>query len=331
MKLWSIGILIEDTFKNLYSDYFEDFDGYLSSSLYSQEDNAQEIFSYLPSKHLSNKNNYLGEYHLNQFWVLEVIFDKKPIIEIIEIKLNLLSEQLNIKKYKTESNILNNTFDYNIIKLTKIINKNWLEENRKSFPIINIDKFCIYGTHISKKYPSYKVPIKINASIAFGTGSHATTKSCLKELMHLSKFYKPRKILDYGCGTGILGIAAKKIFKKSEIYFADIDKNAIMLAKENLKLNNIISNKIYQTNSLFYKEYIKFNSYDLVIANILYSPLYKLAPVFKKILKHKAKIILSGILKHQIPYIINRYKIFGFVVEKKISIDGWGAITMVQK
>ena len=104
-----------------------------------------------------------------------------------------------------------------------------------------------------------------------------------------------------------------------------------MLAKENLKLNNIISNKIYQTNSLFYKEYIKFNSYDLVIANILYSPLYKLAPVFKKILKHKAKIILSGILKHQIPYIINRYKIFGFVVEKKISIDGWGAITMVQK
>ena len=49
MKLWSIGILIEDTFKNLYSDYFEDFDGYVSSSLYSQEDNAQEIFSYLPS------------------------------------------------------------------------------------------------------------------------------------------------------------------------------------------------------------------------------------------------------------------------------------------
>ena len=61
MKLWSIGILIEDTFKNLYSDYFEDFDGYVSSSLYSQEDNAQEIFSYLPSKHLSNKKLSLVE------------------------------------------------------------------------------------------------------------------------------------------------------------------------------------------------------------------------------------------------------------------------------
>ena len=53
MKLWSIGILIEDTFKNLYSDYFEDFDGYLSSSLYSQEDNAQDIFSYC------HQNTYL--------------------------------------------------------------------------------------------------------------------------------------------------------------------------------------------------------------------------------------------------------------------------------
>ena len=79
MKLWSIGILIEDTFKNLYSDYFEDFDGYLSSSLYSQEDNPQDIFSYLPSKYLSNKNNYLGEYHLNKFWVLEVMFGDRTV------------------------------------------------------------------------------------------------------------------------------------------------------------------------------------------------------------------------------------------------------------
>ena len=176
-----------------------------------------------------------------------------------------------------------------------------------------------------------KIPIKINASTAFGTGSHATTKCCLRAITYLSKFYKPKITLDYGCGTGILGIASKKTFKKSRVYFVDIDKNAIKLTKENLIINNIKSNKVYLTNDFFFKEYIKFNSYDLVIANILYSPLYKLAPLFQYILKPRSRVILSGLLKHQIPYMINRFNKYGFVQEKIFFIDDWGSIIMSLK
>jgi len=330
MNLWSVSVLIEDQFKNIYCEYFEDFEGYLSSSLFHKDNSNQKNKSY-NLQFLSNKNLHLGEFHENEFWVLEVLLNKKPSMDIIKLKINLLAKELNIQKFNIEDSKLSHIVKSNTIKLKKVTTKNWIVENRKSFPIINIDNFFIFGSHIMKIKPDNKIPIKINASIAFGTGSHATTKCCLKAITYLSKYYKPKTILDYGCGTGILGIASKKIFKNSRIYLVDIDKNAIKLTKENLKLNNIKSNKVYRTNDFFFRKYIKFKSYDIVIANILYSPLYKLAPVFRYILKPKSKIILSGLLKYQIPYIINRFNNFGFYEEKTFFIDDWGSIIMTLK
>ena len=333
MNLWSVSILIEDQFKNLFCEYCEDFDGYISSSLFLQEYSSKNKSSTL--KFMSNKNINLGEFHDGEFWVLEVLLNEEPSMDIIKLKINLLAKELNIKEYKNEDKNedknLSQIVRFNTIKLKKVITKNWIIENRKQFPIININNFCIFGTHIMKVNRVNKISIKINASTAFGTGSHATTKCCLKAIKYLSKFYKPKKILDYGCGTGILGIASKKIFKNSTIYLVDIDKNAIKITKENLKLNNIKSNKVYLTNSFFFKEYINNNGYDLVIANILYSPLYKLTPILRYISKPKSKVILSGLLKHQIPYIINRFNNFGFHEEKKFFIDDWGSIIMILK
>ena len=330
MNLWSVSILIEDQFKNIYSEYFEDFVGYVSSSLFLQENSA------VPKKtstlqFLSNENIDLGEFHENDFWVLEVLLNKKPSMDEIKLKINLLAKELNIHNYNIQDSNLSNRVKFNGIVLKKIITKNWVIENRKSFPIINIDNFYIYGSHIQKINSDFKIPIKINASTAFGTGSHATTKCCLKAITYLSRYYNPKTILDYGCGTGILGIASKKKFKDSKVYLVDIDKKAIKLTKENLKLNNIKSNKVYLTNDFFFREYIKFKSYDLLIANILYSPLYKLAPIFRFIIKSKSKIILSGLLKNQIPYMINRYNNFGFHEEKTFFMDDWGSIIMTVK
>ena len=328
MNLWSVSILIEDKLKNLYSEYFEDFNGYLSSSIFLQEDNNQKQKKSISSKSLSIQNLNLGEFHENEFWVLEILFQDKPKIDFIKFKLNLLAKEFHSPGYNIVDYSLGNIVNPKTIKFKKVINKNWIVENRKSFPTINIDNFYIYGSHNLRINPVYKVPIRINASTAFGTGSHATTKCCLKGITYLSKFYKPKKILDYGCGTGILGIATKKIFKKSKIFLVDIDKNAVDLTKKNLKLNKIKSNNVYLTNSYFFREYITFKNYELVIANILYTPLYKLAPVFRYILKPKSKIILSGLLKYQIPYIINRFNNFGFYEEKKFFLDDWGSIIM---
>ena len=325
MDLWSIRIVVEDKFKELFSEYFENFDGYLSSSLFQDKDLSVR---YDISKSYNLTANKLGEFHLNKYWILEIILNIKPDKKFIKTKLNFLAKQFKLNKFYDYNEKNNDKEFLNKIYISKIINKDWLKENRSSFPSINIDNFYIYGSHIKKECSENKIPIKIDASFAFGTGSHETTRSCLNSLTYLSKIYNPKSVLDYGCGTGILGIASKKIFKNNKITFVDIDINALKLTKQNLRLNNIISREILLSKSNTMKNFNKKKYYDLIFANILFGPLTSLAPRLKFISKPNSFIVLSGLLSNQITNIVNRYKMFGFKLKKKIIINGWGTVIM---
>ena len=327
MDLWSVRFEIQDNFKNIFSEYVEEFTGYISSSLFVNEEKDKKKHGDFFLKNIAS--NEFGEFHRNQIWVLEVFFNQKPDINIIKRNLNYLAYELKITGYyfdeysRTENHV-------NILNISKVKQKNWLKYNRKSFPIINIDNFYIYGSNNNKNYSVSKIPIKIDASTAFGTGSHETTKCCLKALTFISIFTKSNRILDYGCGTGILGIASKKIFKKSKVTFVDIDKDAVKLTKENLKLNNILLKKVYLTNSYHSNKYTKKQFYDLIFANILSGPLKKLAPLFSLIIKPNSILILSGLLIEQIPYMINWYNKYGFKEKKIFYLNGWGSVIMMR-
>ncbi len=325
MDLWLIRIIVEDKFKELFSECSENFDGYLSSSLFQDKDLS---IKYNIKKSYNLTANELGEFHQNKYWILEILLNKKPNKKNINAKFNFLAKQFKLNKFYDYNKKNNNKEFLNKIYISKIINIDWLKDNRSSFPPINIDNFYIYGSHIKKECSENKIPIKIDASFAFGTGSHETTKSCLNSLTYLSKIYNPKSVLDYGCGTGILGIASKKIFKNNKITFVDIDINALKLTKQNLRLNNIISREIFLAKSNTMKSFKKKNYYDLIFANILFGPLTSLAARLKFISKPNSFIILSGLLSNQITYIVNRYKIFGFKLKKKIIMNGWGTVIM---
>ncbi len=327
MDLWSVRFKIHDNFKNIFSQYVEDFEGYVSSSLFINEEKDKKNCTNFYLKNVTS--NKFGEFHQNKIWVLEVLLNKKPDINTIKRKLNYFTKELKITQYHFNDYPRKELYT-NKLSVSKVVQKNWLKYNRKSFPIINIDNFYIYGSHNNKNCLVSKIPIKIEASIAFGTGSHETTKCCLKALTFISRFTKANKILDYGCGTGILGISSKKIFKKSKITFVDIDKNAVNLTKKNIKLNNILLNKVYLTNSYHSNKYTKKQFYDLIFANILYGPLKKLAPLFSLIIRPNAFLILSGLLNEQIPYIINWYNNYGFKEKKIFYLNGWGSIIMTR-
>ncbi len=325
MDLWSIRIIVKDNFKELFCEYFENFDGYMSSSLF-QDNDLNSKYDIDKSYNLST--NKLGEFHLNKYWILEIILKIKPDKKLIKTKLNFLAKQFKLNEFYVYNKKNNDKKLLNKIYISKIIKKEWLKENRSSFPSINIDNFYIYGSHIKKECSENKIPIKIDASFAFGTGSHETTRSCLNSLTYLSKIYNPKSVLDYGCGTGILGIASKKIFKNNKITFVDIDINALKLTKQNLRLNNIISREIFLSKSNTMKNINKKKYYDLIFANILFGPLTNLAPRLKFISKPNSFIVLSGLLSNQITNIVNRYKMFGFKLKKKIIINEWGTVIM---
>ena len=326
MDLWSVKFEIQDNLKNIFSEYVEDFEGYISSSLFVNEDKDKKKYTKFYLNNIAS--NKFGEFHQNQIWILEVFFNQEPDINNINRKLNYLAKELKTTEYFFYDHLRKDKYS-NRLNVSQISQKNWLKHNRKSFPIINLDNFYIYGSHNNKNCLVSKIPIKIEASIAFGTGSHETTKCCLKALTFISRLTKSNQILDYGCGTGILGISSKKIFKKSKVTFVDIDKNALKLTKENLKLNNIVLNKVYLTNSYHSNKYTKKQFYDLVFANILFGPLKKLAPLYSFIIKPNSFLILSGLLNEQIPYIINWYNKYGFKEKKIFSLNGWGSIILI--
>ena len=174
-------------------------------------------------------------------------------------------------------------------------------------------------------YPSWITPSKnsvtnmiLDPGLAFGTGSHPTTSLCLN---WLDNNLIPRQhIIDYGCGSGILAIAAA-LLGASKVYAVDNDPQAITATLSNMEKNRI-SNQSIQT---FSPEALPHVKVDLLIANILANPLIQLSEIFSTLLKPSGKIVLSGILEEQVERVSSHYRSY-FELEEPQLNDGWALI-----
>jgi ribosomal protein L11 methyltransferase len=145
--------------------------------------------------------------------------------------------------------------------------------------------------------------------LAFGSGSHETTHLCLEYLD--SSNLKELTVIDYGCGSGILGIATLLLGAKNVIA-VDIDPQAIIATKENAKINNVDKKiSIVSSDSLADKKV------DLLIANILSNPLMTLRDKFIELIKSNGRIVISGIMKKQLLEVSKHYEEFCTIVDVK--------------
>ena len=174
-------------------------------------------------------------------------------------------------------------------------------------------------------YPSWITPLKnsvtnmiLDPGLAFGTGSHPTTSLCLNWLDN--NLIPSQHIIDYGCGSGILAIAAA-LLGASKIYAVDNDPQAITATLSNMEKNRI-SNQSIQT---FSPEALPHVKVDLLIANILANPLIQLSEIFSTLLKPSGKIVLSGILEEQVEKVSYHYRSY-FELEEPQLNDGWALI-----
>ena len=184
----------------------------------------------------------------------------------------------------------------------KIQDKIWEEECQKDFPSMQFGKNLWVCPSWESKHsiPSDAIVINMDPGLAFGTGTHQTTSLCLEFLAENSP--NSLDVIDFGCGTGILAIAAAKLGAK-RVFAIDNDPQAVTASKENAKKNNC-----HDVIKTFHSvEKIEYEKCDLLMANILAKPLVELQTLFSEIVKPNGTILLSGILEHQIENVIDCY------------------------
>jgi ribosomal protein L11 methyltransferase len=195
---------------------------------------------------------------------------------------------------------------------TAIAEQDWVKLTQEQFqPIPISDRLWITPTWHSLSKPD-AICLLLDPGLAFGTGSHPTTALCLRWLDNHIK--GGESVLDYGCGSGILTIAALKLGAKIGIG-VDIDPQAVEVSKKNAQLNQV-SAQFYTAN-----EFRDIQA-DIVVANILANPLKVLAPALAKATVKNGAVVLSGILQEQTESVVAIYSSW-FNMHTVIEKDGW--------
>ena len=213
--------------------------------------------------------------------------------------------------------------------ITLLPSRDWLAENRKSFPPLDIGRFWIYGAYVTDPVPEGKIGLKIDAGQAFGSGTHATTYGCI---MMLEKYCPERaglKMADIGCGSGILAMAAAKIKPDADIIAVDNDPLAVETTRENAADNGVGSIIRFDLSDGYKADLVQNNApYDVILANILPSPLIEMAPDAIPCLAEGGIIILSGLLDDQQDKVITAHEKLGLTLKDNLVHNGWATLVM---
>jgi ribosomal protein L11 methyltransferase len=206
--------------------------------------------------------------------------------------------------------------------------KDWVKASLEDLVPVPAGRFVVHGAHDRERVADNKLAIEIEAALAFGTGHHGTTRGCLLLLDHVLKAYQPRRVLDLGTGTGVLGIAAAKALKLG-VLASDIDPPSVKVARENARLNetgNLV--QVIRATGFSAPGFVQRAPFDLVLANILANPLRQLASPMARHLAPRALVILSGLLMHQAPAVIAAYRARGLVPLRHLRIEGWSSLLL---
>ena len=202
----------------------------------------------------------------------------------------------------------------------------WLAMALSGLPPVRAGRFFVYGAHDKGLAPAGAVALRIEAGAAFGTGHHGTTEGCLSGFDALLKARRFPRVLDVGCGTGVLAIAAARTGSRT-VVGTDIDAPSVRIANENATLNRARA-RFVQANGLTDPRVRAGAPYDLVFANILAPPLVALAEDIRRALKPGGTAILSGLLRTQERRITAAYLSHGFALSRRLRRDAWSTLML---
>lgn len=245
-------------------------------------------------------------------------------------KLNKLNEKLN--------NLKEDSFGIDVGTLNTSINivndEDWANNWKQFFKPFEVGKnIIVKPTWETIDNPDNKKILEIDPGASFGTGQHFTTQLCIEQIEKYIR--KDMKILDMGCGSGILSIASS-ILGAKKVVGVDIDENAVRIANENVQLNNIncakftaYSGNIIEDERL--QDVIGYNQYDMIVVNIIADIIIAMSDCFPKFLKPGGVIITSGIIEKYVDKVKDTLKQNGFEIIETRQKEDWFSITAALK
>ncbi len=217
--------------------------------------------------------------------------------------------------------------DFAVSELPEV---DWVAHVRRELAPVRAGRFHVHGSHDADSVPDGVWPLLVEAAMAFGTGHHGTTLGCLLAFDRLlDDGLAPARVLDLGCGTAVLAMAAARALPGATILASDIDPVAIEVTEANLAANGL-SGRVdaLVAEGLDASAIAAAAPFDLVFANILMAPLIDLAPGIAAATAPGGHAILSGLLTEQADTVAATYAGAGFAVEASDTHGDWATLTL---
>lgn len=227
--------------------------------------------------------------------------------------------------------VLAAAFEARPFVVSELPETDWVAHVRRELAPVEAGRFFVYGSHDAGKLPEDRIPLLIEAAMAFGTGHHGTTLGCLKALDHLlNEGFTATKVADIGCGTAVLAMAAARVWD-GDILASDIDQVAVEVAEANLKANGMSGAvRCVEAAGFDHPDLQSAAPYDLIFANILKGPLVALSPEIAANLRVGGCAILSGILNEQADDVLTVYQQNGFNLAHRGEIGEWTTLILTK-
>lgn len=252
---------------------------------------------------------------IEQEWVVEAYFGAPPDrTGLLEIAKTVLGEDASAR-----------------IEFKLVEQRDWVAASLEGLKPVRAGRFLVHGAHDRASVRIYDIGIEVEAALAFGTGHHGSTRGCLLLLDELRRWGRLTKILDIGTGSGILAIAAARLWKR-KVEAGDIDAVCAASATANAKLNKVAAFvRPIVARGVEHITLQQCGPYDLILANILARPLRQMAPQLAKLAARGGRFILSGLLEQDAAAVLSAYRSQNIFLLKRVNIDGWVSLLLERR
>lgn len=205
--------------------------------------------------------------------------------------------------------------------------EDWVALSLKGLPLVQAGRFAVYGAHAAADLAPGCIGLEVEAGPAFGTGHHATTRGCLEAVDRIEREgFVAARILDLGAGSGLLAIAAAKLWPHAQIIATDIDAESVAETLVNAT-KNAVAPQIESIEADGYDHPVfDGRRFDLIFANILAGPLISMAQQTAAHLASGGRLILAGLLDEQAEKVSQAYIAAGLTPAATQSLDGWSVL-----